>query len=66
MLKLVALVSSQGTCCVETILTAKEDTPTMRETVEREFCTGKPDAPIAGNWVDVSENDEAQRCFADD
>lgn len=52
----IALVSDQGTACPETVLIDGEDTPENRQSIERQFCTGKRDAPIAGTWVDVSDN----------
>lgn len=60
--KLYALVSDQGTACAETLLIGADGTrPAMRAAIERAFCTGKPDAPIAGTWTDVSDNDYLQQ-----
>lgn len=54
----VALLSSQGTPCLETALRGEEDRPDMRARVEAQFCQGfTPDRPIAGTWTDVSDND---------
>lgn len=56
--KKVALVTSQGTACSETVLYADEDTPEMRASIERQFCSRAGyDQPLPGTWTDVSDND---------
>lgn len=63
---LYALVSEQGTACAETVLIGDEcNNPAVRAAIERQFCTGKPDAPIAGTWTDVSDNDYLQQMVED-
>ena len=57
MIKIVALLNNQGTACAETALYGIDDTSEARQRIEAEFCTGKIDAPIAGTWIDVSENE---------
>jgi hypothetical protein len=64
MMKLYALVSPQGTACSETVLTEQEYTPGNRADIERQFCDGRPDAPVPGTWQDVSENDYIRGQFA--
>lgn len=54
-MKILAMVSDQGTACHETAMYEREDTPEMRARIERQFCTGKPDAPVAGTWRDCTE-----------
>jgi hypothetical protein len=53
--KIMAMVSSQGTACSETALYEHEDTPAMREKIERECCLDHDDAPVAGSWRDCTE-----------
>ena len=53
---IVALLSAQGTACPETALVGDEDTPEERAKVEAEIVPG-PDAPVAGTWTDVSDNE---------
>ena len=53
----IALVTKQGTACSETVLTAGEDTPAMRARIERQYCDGRNDSPIAGSWTDVTNNE---------
>ena len=53
----VAMVTKCGTACPETVLTDSEDTPEMRSAIEMQFCHGGDDAPVAGSWVDVTDND---------
>src|SRR6185295_14666281 len=57
--KLYAMVSAQGTACDETVLTEQEyNNPAMRRAAEsRARHTAGADAPIAGSWVDVSDNE---------
>lgn len=60
-MKLYAMLSSQGTACAETVLTAKEYKQVhIRERVEKYCCTGAPDAPVKGSWTDVSDNEACQ------
>ena len=66
MSKLIALVSSQGTACSETVLTEAEDTPTNRARVEAMFCNGQPDDPQPGTWVDVTDNEACASLLDDD
>lgn len=56
--KIVALLTAEGTACVETALYDDEDTPDMRAKVEAEVATYAPDHgnPIPGTWSDVSDN----------
>lgn len=57
-MKRFALVTAQETACPETVLTELEfGNEKLRKHVEAQFCQGKPDDPIAGSWVDVSENE---------
>lgn len=59
-MKLFAMVSPQGTCCLETLLREDEYAPERRAQTEREYCKGRRDDPVAGSWTDVSDNDAAQ------
>lgn len=54
-----ALLSSQGTACLETVLTAEEYAEPMRRRAaeNRARHTPGPDAPQPGTWTDVSDND---------
>lgn len=53
-----ALCSPQGTACPETVLTAAEFAdPEWRRRIEKQFCRGGPDDPVAGEWADVTDNE---------
>lgn len=56
-MKKFAMVSRQGTACFETVLTESEFISDLRQQTERQFCLGRPDDPMAGSWVDVSDNE---------
>ncbi|MGK2884347.1 MAG: hypothetical protein ACSLE8_06160 [Rhodococcus sp. (in: high G+C Gram-positive bacteria)] len=57
-MKIVALVSKQGTACAETALYGADDTPENRASVELDAVLDlSPDAPVPGSWTDVSDND---------
>jgi hypothetical protein len=53
----VALLSSQGTACPETVLLARDDTPENRAKMERTCCRGRRDDPLPSTWTDVTDND---------
>lgn len=53
----VALLSAQGTACLETALYGEEDTPEKRAKVEVTIDHTLPDPPIPGTWADVSDNE---------
>jgi hypothetical protein len=55
-----ALLSDQGTACPETVLVGNDYTAKTRALVEAELCTGKPNAPVAGTWTDVTDNEACQ------
>jgi hypothetical protein len=57
--KIYALLSAQGTACTETALFEDEYTAENRAIVESRFCSLRVhhDPPIAGTWIDVSENE---------
>lgn len=57
-----ALLSSQGTACLETVLNEDEYCYSNRISTEHKFAIAKPvanlpDAPICGTWTDVTDND---------
>lgn len=56
-MKLIAMVTASGTACTETVLVNGDDTPDARRLLERQFCRGGSDDPVAGSWTDVSDND---------
>lgn len=59
-LRIVALLSAQGTACLETALCGDEDTPENRaavETVARCAAADRCDPAIPGTWTDVSDNE---------
>jgi hypothetical protein len=53
----VALLSQQGTACLETALYGEDDTPANRLRIEADICPRDPDPPVPGTWTDVSDND---------
>lgn len=53
-----ALLSEQGTACAETVLSESEYTAANRAKIEKSFCGIGPDAPQAGTWTDVTDNDQ--------
>jgi hypothetical protein len=55
--RIIALLSAQGTACLETALSGDDDTPERRASVELACCTDDTDAPIPGTWTDVSDNE---------
>jgi hypothetical protein len=59
--KIVALVSAQGTACLETGLYGADDTPENRAKIEATYCRpgawGDGDLPVPGTWIDVSDNE---------
>ena len=56
-----ALCSPQGTACTETVLTAAEFAdPNWRARIEKQFCRGGPDDPVAGEWADVTGNEACE------
>ena len=57
MTKRYAMLSPQGTACLETVLTETENTPEWRAAVEETYCRGGPDDPVVGTWTDVTENE---------
>jgi hypothetical protein len=63
MKKIYALLSAQGTACLETVLTEQEfNDPQMRERVEAAARADKlSDPPIPGSWTDVSDNEACRR-----
>jgi hypothetical protein len=65
-MKLVSLLSNQGTACLETVLTSVEDTPEVRLDMEAQFCNSDVDSPVPGTWTDVSDNEAAQEIFQSD
>jgi hypothetical protein len=54
-LKIMALLSAQGSACVETALYGNEDTPGARACIEAAI--GGCDPPVAGPWTDCSDNE---------
>lgn len=54
-MSVMALLSDQGTACHETALYENEFTLEARAKIEERFCTGRPDAPLAGTWTDCTE-----------
>lgn len=54
-----AMLSAQGTACLETVVTEDEySDPLRRRSAEsRARHTTGPDAPVPGIWQDVSDND---------
>ena len=62
-----AMLSAQGTVCLETVLNEAEFNSPLRQKTESQCCTvGVMDPPIAGSWVDVTHNDAVQDMLADD
>lgn len=57
-MKIYALLSSQGTACLETALYGDDYTKENKKKVEAMALLDKmPDKPIAGTWTDVTDND---------
>jgi hypothetical protein len=54
-----ALLSPQGTACPETVLDWREyQDPSNRLHTEKNYCKdGDRDAPVAGTWTDVTDNE---------
>lgn len=64
-MKIVAMVSRQGIACPETALHSTEDTPAARAEMERQWCHGNTDDPVAGSWRDVSNNEMIAEMFVE-
>lgn len=59
---LFALTSQQGTACSETAVCSVCSKPEVQKKIEEGRCKGHPDDPIAGTWVECTQN-EALKCI---
>lgn len=55
--KMLALVTDDGTACAETGVCSDHDTPALRAKIEADADKASVDGAIPGNWVDVTLND---------
>ncbi len=64
LVRIVALVTIKGTACAETALYGPQDTAENRACIDRLALNDPgPDAPLPGQWVDVTDNEYIRAQF---
>ena len=59
-MRIIALLSSQGTACSETALYGSDNTPEQRRRIEAAIDPHAIDPPVRGTWTDCSDNEALQ------